>query len=252
MFSYAQARLQARHGARPGGTDWLRLEGAGDLANYLLIAQQSTMKPWILGLHAHSSSHEIELTLREQFRQHVGEVARWVPSDWKSAMQWVSRIVDLPVISHLLAGEMAPAWVSDDPVLQGFAIGELDLRRGVEGDPGLTALIDQWQPDVTIFDGWLMCWQLLWPKQSHHRTGLDYLSRLFKTQIEAQSSETAVDVAALRERLDHDLVTAFRRYRAQPAAAFAHIALTALDLERLRGGLVRRALFPEQVSNQPS
>lgn len=252
MFSYAQARLQARHGLRPSRTDWLRLEGAGDLANYLLIAQQSTMKPWILGLHSHSSCHEIELSLREQFRQHVGEVARWVPSNWRSAMQWVSRIVDLPVLSHLLSGEEAPGWVFDDPVLQDFAIGEFDLRRGVEGDPALTVLIEQWQPDVPIFEGWLVCWQALWPQSSRGTTGLEYLSRLFKTQLEAQSSETAVDVAALRERLDHDLVTTFRRYRAQPAAGFAHLGLTALDLERLRGGLVRRALFPEQVSSQSS
>lgn len=167
-------------------------------------------------------------------------------------MQWVSRIVDLPVLSHLLSGEEAPGWVFDDPVLQDFAIGEFDLRRGVEGDPALTVLIEQWQPDVPIFEGWLVCWQALWPQSSRGTTGLEYLSRLFKTQLEAQSSETAVDVAALRERLDHDLVTAFRRYRAQPAVGFAHLGLTALDLERLRGGLVRRALFPEQVSSQSS
>jgi hypothetical protein len=252
MLSYAQARLQARHGSRPGGTDWLRLEGTGDLANYLLMAQQSSMKPWVLGLHAHSSSHEIEISLRQQFRQHVDEVSRWLPSKWRGSMQWVGRIVDLPVISYLLAGDTPPAWVSDDPVLQVFAAGELDLSRGVVGDPNLNALVDLWQSDVPVFDGWLICWRSLWPQRGHGNAGLEYLSRLFKTQIEAQKSEQGLGAGIPRERLNHELVTAFRRYRAQPAAAFAHIALTALDLERLRGGLVRRALFPEQVSNQPS
>ena len=36
-----------------------------------------------------------------------------------------------------------------------------------------------------------------------------------------------------------------RRAAAEPAAAFVHLALCALDLERLRGELLRRALFPQ-------
>jgi hypothetical protein len=43
------------------------------------------------------------------------------------------------------------------------------------------------------------------------------------------------------------LAFVFRRYSFQPAAAFAHLALVALDLQILRGALVRRALVPEQV-----
>jgi len=35
-----------------------------------------------------------------------------------------------------------------------------------------------------------------------------------------------------------------RRAMLDPAAAFAYLALIALDLERLRGELLRRAAFP--------
>ena len=35
-------------------------------------------------------------------------------------------------------------------------------------------------------------------------------------------------------------------------AVFAHLALVALDLERLRAGLVRRALFPEPAGRTDS
>jgi hypothetical protein len=35
-----------------------------------------------------------------------------------------------------------------------------------------------------------------------------------------------------------------RRATLEPAAAFIHVAISALDLERLRGELLSRALFP--------
>jgi hypothetical protein len=44
---------------------------------------------------------------------------------------------------------------------------------------------------------------------------------------------------------------AFRRYSFQPAAACAHLALIALDLEKLRGDLVRRVLFSEAPGARP-
>jgi hypothetical protein len=48
------------------------------------------------------------------------------------------------------------------------------------------------------------------------------------------------------QRLSEELAYEFRRHTHQPAAAFMHLALVALDLERLRAALVRRALFVER------
>ncbi len=47
------------------------------------------------------------------------------------------------------------------------------------------------------------------------------------------------------KRLAEKLVYEFRRHTHQPVAAFLHLALVALDLERLRSALVRRTLFAE-------
>ena len=48
----------------------------------------------------------------------------------------------------------------------------------------------------------------------------------------------------LRRALQARLALLFRRAMLDPAAAFIFLALTALDLERLRGELLRRAAFP--------
>jgi hypothetical protein len=52
----------------------------------------------------------------------------------------------------------------------------------------------------------------------------------------------------LRRTLQARLTLLFRRAMLDPAAAFAYLALTALDLERLRGELLRRAAFPALVA----
>jgi len=46
------------------------------------------------------------------------------------------------------------------------------------------------------------------------------------------------------------LTAAFRRYSFQPAAACAHIGITALDIERLRADLIERAVFAEPLETQ--
>ncbi len=49
--------------------------------------------------------------------------------------------------------------------------------------------------------------------------------------------------ATHRRELEKTATRLFRRHGASPTAVFSHLVLTALDLERLRGGIVRRRLF---------
>ena len=49
--------------------------------------------------------------------------------------------------------------------------------------------------------------------------------------------------APYRRDLAQTVTRLFRRHGGTPVAVFCHLALVALDLERLRGDLVRRALF---------
>jgi hypothetical protein len=52
------------------------------------------------------------------------------------------------------------------------------------------------------------------------------------------------DGTPLRRALQAKLTLLFRRAMLDPAAAFVFLAQIALDLERLRGELLRRAAFP--------
>jgi hypothetical protein len=48
----------------------------------------------------------------------------------------------------------------------------------------------------------------------------------------------------LRGELAAALTRLFRRHAQSPVAIFCHLGLTALDVERMRGGLTSRSLFP--------
>jgi hypothetical protein len=64
-------------------------------------------------------------------------------------------------------------------------------------------------------------------------------------------ADSCASVQTRCEALHVQLVSAFRRYSFQPAAVFSSLALTALELARLRGDLLVRQLFAtnmEQVA----
>jgi hypothetical protein len=76
---------------------------------------------------------------------------------------------------------------------------------------------------------------------------MERLGRLMLQHTRAASADTGPSTADQRQALLSKLTTAFRKYSFQPAAAFCHLALVALDLEMLRGDLLRRKLFSESV-----
>jgi hypothetical protein len=53
-----------------------------------------------------------------------------------------------------------------------------------------------------------------------------------------------------RQQLVAGLNYVFRRYSFEPAAACAHLGLIALDMEKLRGELLQRALFAETAEGR--
>jgi hypothetical protein len=76
---------------------------------------------------------------------------------------------------------------------------------------------------------------------------MEQLGRLLLQHIRSQNS-TGTSTLQHREVLVGRLGGVFRRFSFQPAAAFAHLALVALDLEQLRGDLLSRKLFAERVA----
>ncbi len=246
-FAYAQARLQARHGLRPGEPLWQRLASAGDLANYLQQAQRTALRPWVLGMQATQSSHAIELSLRRHFRTYVDEVADWLPGHWGGAVRWIRRMPDLPALQHLVRGETAPPWLLEDPELRPFASENIASRLEAMHNSDCASLATAWQRGDTLYEGWLEQWQRHWKGSRPFAEGFSCLARLLRQYLQVRPARQAVTSDRRRHMLVSGLNYTFRRYSFEPAAACAHLGLIALDLEKLRSDLLQRALFAEST-----
>lgn len=244
-FGYAQARLQARHGARADAQLWRRLASIGDFTSYLQAARRSALRPWVLGIQVSETSHSIELHLRQQFRRYVDEVAEWLPASWGDSVRWVKRLPDLPALQYLMNGEVSPAWMLEDPGLRVFASETITLRLEAMRNSDVNPLLTAWQRGSALPEAWLEQWQRLWPAQPANGSGLTYLARLLRQHLQVLHSAPTGATEYQRDHVEHRLTLAFRRYSLRPAAACAHLGLIAIDLEKLRGELAFRLLFPE-------
>lgn len=247
-FAYSQARLQARHGARPGAGVWRRLEAISDLLHFLQTARTTGLRPWVLHFSVRTDVDAIELSLRQGFRQYVAEVASWQPVAWRKPVRWVQWLVDLPALQHLLMGERVPAWMRNDPVFKPFATDNLRARLEALQESEFAPLLQSWQAGLALLDGWLRRWHALWPRISSTAAApLEGLEVRLQRQLRSLREDGGIERSEqVYQRLTEKLSYEFRRHTHQPAAPFLHLALVALDLERLRAGLVRRALFPER------
>jgi len=247
-FAYAQARLQARHGQRADAQVWRRLHSTGDLANYLQIARQTVLRPWVIGIDSSQSSHDIEFSLRRQFCRYVDDVSHWLPADWRAAFQALKRLPDLPALQHLLVGASVPAWMLDDPGLRPFASESARLRMEAIQASEYGYLLQAWQRGETLYGAWYDNWQHQWPGPARLKVAMEQLGRLLLQHVRSQGSGSVSSTRQRREVLVTRLNGVFRKISFQPAAAFAHLALVALDLEQLRGDLLSRKLFAESTS----
>ena len=76
--AFAQARLQARHGAMPDEHAWHALEASRTAAHYLALARSGPLARWVEGMGDDADVHRIERELRRRWRRYVDEVARWL------------------------------------------------------------------------------------------------------------------------------------------------------------------------------
>jgi len=249
-FAYAQTRLQARHGLRPGEADWRRLASTGDLANYLTAARRTPLRAWTEGIPSVETSHELESHLHQQFHGYVENVAHWLPVEWRASITWIGHLADLPALQYLSQTGTKPDWMQDD-----FGFGEIagdSTATFLDTLPGSRhAYIGKALQDGTpLYDAWFNQWQRIWPDKSGLRTGLVQLGRRVRQHLQEQQTATLPATGNAQAALATSLSAAFRRNSFKPAAACAHLGLVALDLERLRGELVQRALFEETTAVQ--
>jgi len=247
-WSYVQARLQARHGDRLAEADWRALEAVRALDQFIERARATSLRPFAQRMNASMASHAIEHALRVSWRDYVAEIAGWASAEWRPAIMWASYVPHLPVVDAVLRGERAD-WVTRDPDIASLT-GE-DLRAVARRSLPLWPLLPESSYDGTIAQRWRAHWRTLWP----HGAAEPALIRLAEAVAmhvarlgRAGPQETS---APYRHELAHKVIRRlFRQRGGEPAAVFCHLALVALDLERLRGNLVRRALFQTRSAKE--
>jgi hypothetical protein len=245
----AQARLQSRHGQCTTEPVWQRLETVREFSALLDLARHTALRPWLVGITAPGDAAQIETVLRTHWRRTVDELIGWMPPAWLAALDWCAVLTALPTLQHLARGGQPWPWMNDDPALRPLCAAPATERRATLAAGPMQALASGWDAPEALADSWLAEWQRRLPTQSGEWD--DSLR-----QVAAALRTHAADFAAappgaggmLRRSLHARLTLLLRRNALEPAAAFTHLALCALDLERLRGELLRRALFGGAMS----
>lgn len=245
VFAYAQTRIQSHYGERADAGVWLKLHNIQDLGSYLQTAQQTALRPWVLGLSSTHNSHDIEQALRQKYRQHVDEVASWMPIKWQRPLQWIKRLADLPTLQYLLAGGEPLGWMKSDPEISDFTADDLQLRVQLIRDAGNEALVDSWQQHGSLLSGWLSQWNSIRPKSIYFDQGLKPLEKLLLEQMQLQTRQQGATLPTDYEIMLDRLRLVFRRNAFQPAAICAYLAIVAIDVHRLRSDLMLRLFFQD-------
>jgi hypothetical protein len=242
-FAYAQARVQARLGERLAPAAWQVLDASGSLSQYLHAARTTALRHRVQSLTAASSPHMIERGLRREWRGEVAGVAGWVPEPWRPAIEWTAWLCDLPALAALgLGGEVLP-WMAEDTALAPFAVGDAAIRQREIDAAGLGALSSR----DDILAAWRYRFELLWPAGDRDRRRLeDFVDRVDGHRGEPLTAQ-GMRMTAL-QALESLAVRLIRQNLRQPVTVMSHLLLVALDLGRLRGGLVRRALHSDRLA----
>lgn len=103
-------------------------------------------------------------------------------------------------------------------------------------------------PDPQAAARWLAAWQRMLPAAPAEAALCRRPAELLLPRLAGRHDEAGPGRSAGAAAGQRTLARLFRRHAATAVAVFAYLALVALDLERLRGGLVVRALFePERA-----
>jgi len=254
-MDYAQARLQARHGERPDEALWQRLASAKEVAALMETAHASGLRRWVGGIDAGASLHDLEARLRSRLREHVDEVALWMPAPWQTATRWTRVLVDLPAWCYLARGEPPLAWMAQDAVLAPYAAAGDEERPALLQAGALRFLAPHWDElraahrvadarthTALALVAWRATWHAALPPQSDESAAaLAQFEATVAAHLQRFRAATPDAGAAARRELARRLQAMFRRCALLPAVAFVHLALMALDVERLRAELVRHA-----------
>jgi len=240
---YALTRVQSQYGNRPDMSEWRRLEASHDLGQYLEAARGSIFGPWVSSLDRSREVHFIERTLRGAWRSYVRTVAAWHPRRWQPWLTWLEWLPTLGLIARLEHAGPLPAWLLRDPIVGPAARGASAAGPVAVKGTALAFFEPAIGGRVPLAELWLARWRELRPPVDAF-TGqlLAAFSRAVREHARMLALEDA-DAVALRDQLRGRLSKLFRAGAGTLVATLCHLALMALDFERLRGGLVNRSLF---------
>lgn len=248
-FAYAQARIQGRFSRLPGEDEWQRLAASRTLASFLEEARSGSLRDWVKGFSGQSDVHDLEAGLRSLHRDVLEELCGWVPVPWRDALSWTRWLVHLPLLAHLGAGRPMPGWAARDLELRGLLgeDGELDPRR--LSNAGLDVLMRAEEGPAAA---WILQWRRRWPRCGCEASrNLDALTATLAGQVESFGRISPTAGRALHTELRGWLRLTLHRRTLQPSVPYVYLALTTLDLDRLRAALVSRALFSPQGEPAP-
>lgn len=243
-FGYAQARSQAQQGDRLPKASWQAVEASDGLAQYLHSIRATTLTVRVSHFAANSSPHAIERSLRRDWRAAVHEAAHWVPDRWRESVNWAAWLPDLPVIAYLLNNGDVLSWMHDDPVISSFALSNIEARHQALERFIVRRPADTPAEAFDLLPWWTREWHRLWPDAEPEGGPLIEFERLLQSHYHEirDPAETARSARARTDGLTARITRLLHIHTRQPVTVFYHLALTALELQRLRGGLVRRAL----------
>jgi hypothetical protein len=234
-LEFAHARLCARFGSRADELVWRRIEMIRELPALLDATRSSPLGVWITDIVPQADVHTIERSLREHLRTRIRTIAAWMPPAWRPAIDWCAVLVDVPVLQHCARGGRPPAWVRDE-------VGAPDPQSAVTKGTLAALAAGAADPD-RMGSLWGAEWRRRQPARDASPLLADFAA-LMGAHVLLFRDPRLADGWAQRRALHARLTQMFRRATLDPAAAFIFLALSALDGERLRAEIVRRAAFP--------
>ncbi len=235
----AHARVHARLGQRADAAHWQRLEVVREPAALLQAARQTPLRPWLVGLTADSDAGAVEAALRGHWLALVDDTVRWMPPHWHPALKWFALGAELPALQHLARGGQTWPWLLHEPHWRALAESTPAQRAAVLTDGPWAPLAAAWPAPDALGAAWLDEWR----RRCGGDEGLGRLTALLQRHLQDMARAPAGSAAPQRRQLAVQLRLLLRRLGPSAAVGFVHLALSALELQRLRGELLTRRLF---------
>jgi hypothetical protein len=246
-LDYALTRVLARFGERLDEADWRRLEANRDLGLYLAAVRSTAMADWVGGFDAEQHDcHTFEAALRTRWRSYVEAVAIWHPQEWQAWLAWLAWLPTLSLLAQLARPDPAPIWMLADTVYGRIAPGPPAERVAVLSRTALAPLAAALTGHSSVGAAWSAHWQTLKPRADARTEQSLELMLLAMRQHQQQLLRAADSADAPRGELANRLQNLLRLAAGTVIVTVCHLALLALDLERLRGALAYRSLFAER------